>query len=60
MNEPRERSDNLNDPGASPADEADHRARTEEIRKDAELTGGRNDNEGHTPRIPSSPATQKS
>jgi hypothetical protein len=45
--------ENLNDPDAKPADLADHQHRTDEARVDAALTGGRNDNQGHTPRLDS-------
>ncbi|MBU1332353.1 MAG: hypothetical protein KJ884_04670 [Gammaproteobacteria bacterium] len=45
--------ENLNDPDAKPADLADHQRRREDAQVDAELTGGRNDNQGHTPRLDS-------
>jgi len=47
------RRENLNDPDATPADLADHQRRREDARVDAEMTGGRNDNQGHTPRLDS-------
>ncbi|MFK7698212.1 hypothetical protein [Pseudomonas caspiana] len=43
---------NLNDPEQHPADIADHQQRTEETLEEQEQTGGRQDNEGHAPKVP--------
>lgn len=42
----------LNDPGARPADVADDRDRTDDVREDEPLTGGHHDDAGHTPKVP--------
>lgn len=42
----------INDPDARPADVADDRERTQETRKEQPLTGGKNDDAGHTPTVP--------
>ncbi len=47
-----QRGENLNDPDAKPADAADHEERTDEARQEEPLTGGRHDDQGHTPQIP--------
>lgn len=42
----------LNDPDARPADVADDRDRTDDVREDEPLTGGNHDDAGHTPKVP--------
>ena len=42
----------LNDPDARPADVADDRYRTDDVREDEPLTGGDHDDAGHTPKVP--------
>jgi hypothetical protein len=53
----RVRGNNLNDPDASPADVADHLQRTTQNRDDEARTGGRQDDQGHTPQVPQTPIT---
>lgn len=50
------RGDNINDPEASPSDIADHLERTEETREEIDQTGGVHDDQGHTAKVPHSPA----
>jgi hypothetical protein len=48
----QQRGENLNDPDAKPADAADHEDRVDETRTEEPLTGGRHDDQGHTPQVP--------
>jgi hypothetical protein len=48
----QQRGENLNDPHAKPADAADHEDRVDETRTEEPLTGGRHDDQGHTPQVP--------
>ena len=48
-----QRGENLNDPHARPADIADHEDRVVETRQEQTQTGGKHDDQGHTPKIPS-------
>lgn len=49
---------NLNDPDQRPADIADHEQRTQETREEETDTGGKQDDEGHTPKVPATPASR--
>ena len=45
---------NLNDPEQKPADVGDHQQRTDEHREEQRQTGGPQDSQGHTPKLPTS------
>ncbi|WP_243247045.1 hypothetical protein [Pseudomonas maioricensis] len=51
-------SNNLNAPEQSPADIADHEQRTQESRTEEKQTGNRQDDQGHTPKVPTAPSTE--
>ncbi|WP_122663454.1 hypothetical protein [Pseudomonas viridiflava] len=53
------RGNNLNDPEQSPADIADHQQRTRESRTEEAQTGNQQDDQGHAPKVPTQPDTDK-